>query len=374
LSENEKKDVEHILVLCVDRDDDIGKKTGIQTPIFGREENLQAATSLLLKDPEEADGNAMFEAIRVYDRLCTGSSLEERNHEIVTIAGSELRGMEADRKLTTELTHVLKTFPATGVILVTDGFADEEIRPLIQSRVPVVSVRRVVVRHSESIEETVAVFSRYLKLLTQTPRYARVVIGLPGILFIILAILYLTEMLKYAWIAFFMVVGFYLFIKGFGLDEPMKRFYFRFKSISLPPLPVQIAGFGLGAGLLLILIGFYQGAYVASSSVSIWDAPATFLGLFIEEAVTLSVVGVCTIFVARLIRWILERDRRLWQTMVIIVVSAWSWFILTETAKILVDPTYTYNALVVNIIIGIIITVSTTISATILHKRYQYSP
>ena len=61
--------LERILVLCVDRDDDLGMKAGINTPILGRKENVNAAASLALRDPEEADANAMFEAVRIYDNL-----------------------------------------------------------------------------------------------------------------------------------------------------------------------------------------------------------------------------------------------------------------------------------------------------------------
>ena len=64
-----KEKVERILVLCVDRDDDLGVKGGIKTPVLGRKENIKAATALILRDPEEPDANAMFEAIRIYDRL-----------------------------------------------------------------------------------------------------------------------------------------------------------------------------------------------------------------------------------------------------------------------------------------------------------------
>jgi putative membrane protein len=65
----EEKEAKRLLVLCVDSDDDIGAKTEIKTPIIGREENLNAAVALALKDPEEPDANAMFEAIRVFNRI-----------------------------------------------------------------------------------------------------------------------------------------------------------------------------------------------------------------------------------------------------------------------------------------------------------------
>ena len=110
-------DSKKTLILCVDRDDDLGSKTKIKTPINGRNKNLKAATDLALSDPEEADANAMFEAVRVFDRL----NNERKNDEILdiaTITGSEFGGVGADRKIVDQLNEVLKNFPANEVILV----------------------------------------------------------------------------------------------------------------------------------------------------------------------------------------------------------------------------------------------------------------
>ncbi|MEM4140399.1 MAG: DUF373 family protein, partial [Nitrososphaeria archaeon] len=60
---------EKVLVLCVDRDNDLYQKTGITSPVVGREECLRAAENLAIADPEEADANAIFAAIREYDSL-----------------------------------------------------------------------------------------------------------------------------------------------------------------------------------------------------------------------------------------------------------------------------------------------------------------
>ena len=58
-----------LLVLCVDRDDDLGIKAKIKGPVVGRDAVLKAATKLGLADPEDSDLNAIFEALRVYDSL-----------------------------------------------------------------------------------------------------------------------------------------------------------------------------------------------------------------------------------------------------------------------------------------------------------------
>ncbi len=53
-----------LLVLCVDRDNDIGEKSNIKTPVVGRKDCLYAASELALSDPEEADANAIFAAVK----------------------------------------------------------------------------------------------------------------------------------------------------------------------------------------------------------------------------------------------------------------------------------------------------------------------
>jgi putative membrane protein len=53
-----------ILVLCIDRDNDIGSKGGIETPIVGRDACINAGTRLALEDPEDADSNAIFGAVK----------------------------------------------------------------------------------------------------------------------------------------------------------------------------------------------------------------------------------------------------------------------------------------------------------------------
>ena len=42
-----------LLVICVDRDNDVGEKTGLETPVVGRNACIEAAQKLALEDPED---------------------------------------------------------------------------------------------------------------------------------------------------------------------------------------------------------------------------------------------------------------------------------------------------------------------------------
>jgi len=374
---------ERTLVLCVDRDDDLGVKAGVKTPVLGREENVNAAINLALRDPEEPDSNAIFEAVRIYDGLRESAPDKESQGEcqIATIAGSELGNVGADKELVFELTEVLKTFPASEVILVTDGFADETILPLVQSRVPVTSVRRITVRHSESIEETIWLFSRYVKMLFENPRYARMALGLPGLLLIVVGILSVLNWAGYSWIAFLIVFGSYLVIKGFMLDKAARNFYVWVREYSPPPFPVQIAGFAAVAGFLLIGIGVYQGFYQASAVASAEQPPLIYpnqwivalpklLGHFLSQAVFLIVVGISILLSGRAIRWFFEHDSRLLRTIDIVVVVAWSSQIFNQVSRILIDPAMPYDTLVFAIIVGIVLAVASVLVTSFVHRLY----
>jgi len=365
---------ERILILCVDRDDDLGMKAGITTPVLGRKENINAAASLALRDPEEADANAMFEAVRIYDNLKKGAKGEEE-HEVATIAGSDLRGVEADRQLVAELTEVLEKFHATDVILVTDGYTDEMVLPLIESRVPVTSVRRIVIQHSKSIEDSAAVFSRYLKILVENPRYSRILLGLPGILFIVLGALAYYDMLSHAVQALTIIIGLYLFIKGFKLDKATRNFYKWITEYSPPPITVQIAGFSAIAGILMILIGGYLGgtavADVANTTDNAFAMVPRLIGEFFLDSTYLIIIGICVILSGRAVRWFFERDLRLWRTIVIIVAVAWSSVMFAEAAQLLITPEASYSTLVYAIVGGIPVIVSTFVTMLLLRRKYS---
>jgi len=94
------------LILCIDGDNDIGIKAKVVTPIVGRQTNLESATILAVSDPEEADANAMFGAIKLYDQLL--GQYPDESFEVATIAGSSMGGVEADRKMVKELSEFSK--------------------------------------------------------------------------------------------------------------------------------------------------------------------------------------------------------------------------------------------------------------------------
>ncbi|MFA5572521.1 MAG: DUF373 family protein [Candidatus Bathyarchaeia archaeon] len=385
--EPQQQTQKRILILCVDRDGDLETKAAIKTPLLGRTANLDGAVSLALKDPEEPDANAMFEAIRLYDRL-QGEKQPDELFEVATISGTDLGGVNADRKLVQELNNLQESFNATEVILVSDGFSDEAVLPLVESRVPVSSVRRIVIKHSESIEETAAIFTKYIRLLVDNPRYARIALGLPGILVLIFGVLwginYFYEGAIYWYgIAIVLVLGGFLLLKGFQVDKATKDFYNWAKDYEPPALPIQISNYTVIAGILCIAVSIYLG--IASVNIGVQPFPIdaagwlsaipTIAAYFIKGIADLMIVGICIVLLGRSIKLYIERDSKLLRNIALIVTIAWFSQILNSTAGLLLAQGRSTNIgfevfseFLFTIIVGILIGVASVLLIYIVNR------
>ena len=93
-AESENAKPSRTLIICIDRDDDIGVKAGVKTPIIGRDACVSAATKLSISDPEEADANAIFAAMKEYDNLLSKGEF----CEVVIVSGLFERGVLETRK------------------------------------------------------------------------------------------------------------------------------------------------------------------------------------------------------------------------------------------------------------------------------------
>lgn len=358
---------ERTLILCIDVDDDIGKKADFETPILSRNSNLEAATALALSDPEEADANAMFGAVKLYDHLM--ESYPDEVYQVATIAGSSRGGIDADRKVVRELEGILESFKATSVILVTDGYADESVIPLIQSRVPITSIQHVVVKHSERIEETWAVIFRYLRQMVEDPYYSRVTLGVPGIMLIIVGILLVFNQLQNAGMILTFVMGFVLLIKGFGWEHKLDILKLR-----LPPPERQLTLTSFSFGFILFLIGCVRGIINAPKHLELvvpqpwWNDISWLLqnltsltGHFLLEAIDLIIIGVMVSLVGGVAANYMKKDTKLWQNVVGMIVTFWLWFIAKESARVLIEPEKTltlWSPLVFFTLAGVVTTIA----------------
>jgi putative membrane protein len=209
-----------ILVLCIDRDNDIGSKGGIETPIVGRDACINAGTRLALEDPEDADSNAIFGAVKTYEELVS----KGYDAEVAVVAGKFNRGVEADEKISLEVKSILEKYRADGAVIVSDGEDDETILPVIQSRVPVISVRRVIIKHSRSVEYSYAVLGRYLRMLVYDSQYSKFFLGVPGILLAAGALAVIFDAAKWITAIVLAILGGAFIVRAFDIDKALSSF------------------------------------------------------------------------------------------------------------------------------------------------------
>lgn len=230
-----------IFVVCVDRDNDIGRKTKIKGPIVGRERNLEAASKLILTDPTESDANTMFAAIKKMEE----AKKEFKNVDIVTITGKGKTGLQSDKEINAQLDILQKNYEIDGWILVTDGMEDAQVIPLLQSRAKIISTEQVIIRQAQAVESTFYTIKDALK----DPGMARLFLGVPGGLLLIYVFLG-----QYSLQAIALIAGTYLLLKGFGIEDKIIGF---FKMITTSISEQRVSVVMYIAALLTPVFGFW---------------------------------------------------------------------------------------------------------------------
>ena len=206
------------LVLSVDRDDDLGKKAGIRGPVVGRKEVLTAALRLGIADPEESDTNAILGALHLHDQLKESAESNDAV-EIAVLTGDERVGVRSDRAISQQLEEVIEKFQPDRGVLVTDGAEDESILPIIQSRLNIDHVQKIIVRQSKGIEGT---YYYLVKAIEDEKWRARLLVPLS----IFLILIGLGMILPNGGIIIGLMpllIGVYLMAKGLGAEQHLNR-------------------------------------------------------------------------------------------------------------------------------------------------------
>ncbi|MEM7827894.1 MAG: DUF373 family protein [Candidatus Aenigmatarchaeota archaeon] len=325
---------EKILVLCVDRDDDLGTKTGIKGPIIGKENILKAAEKLGIADPEDSDLNAMFQAIKISDEISSNSESKP-----VVLTGSRKVGIDSDRKIVAQLSHVLKSFPAKHAVLVTDGVADEHVLPLIQSRIPILSVNRVIVKQSERLESAYYKVKDFLDDTLKDPHTSKLFIGLPALALLLLAIFGIE-----AGRLILGIVAIYLIIKGFKIETWVTSALDEFK---LTLLRHKGAFFSYIVALIIFVLGSYKGY----ESVLGMEFGMQMLSVFL-------IASIPVYYVSGLFGWVgfCITRRRKRKTMVSGSIFGLALTLIVYNAsKVIISPEIAGLSFLISIIIGIIL-------------------
>ncbi|WP_198362135.1 DUF373 family protein [Thermococcus pacificus] len=321
------------LVLAIDRDDDFGQKAGVEGPVIGRDACVDAALKLSLADPEDSDANVVYAAVKLHDELKESGEFDEV--EVALITGHPKVGLKSDMELARQLEEVLKVFPADGVIPVTDGAEDEQIFPIITSRVPILTSHRVVVKQSEGIETTYYIIYRYMKEILSDPEVAKVVLGIPGMILLLYGIarlisVWYPESVKIISATItgtiLLLIGGYFFTKGFRFnvrETVTKQFVV---VISVIAGSLIIAGGAINAYFrleeyALELIGSYPGTPLLATLIYISALNASLI------------LGVSVMITGKVIQSYLKKDYHIWYQSSALLMMPAMWVTIDLTTR-----------------------------------------
>ncbi|WP_348612109.1 DUF373 family protein [Halobaculum rarum] len=242
-----------ILVLPVDLDDDLGRKTGVRTPVIGRDAVEEAAVQLATADPEDSDVNVLFQAINAYDDLRSDPTVDEEV-AVAAVTGVNEGDVKANRAVGEEIDTVLAAL-STGeevrAIVITDGAQDESVLPVIRSRVPLDGVRRVVVRQAQDLE---SIYYTMKQVLSDPETRGTILIPL-GVLLLVYPFSVIAGILELPGAVVFgsisTLLGLYSLWRGLGLEEAVDGVAERVRT-SLYAGRVTIVTYLVAAALLVI--------------------------------------------------------------------------------------------------------------------------
>jgi putative membrane protein len=326
------------LILCIDRDNDIGRKTKYMGPIVGVKKNMEAARELGLADPTDTDVNALYAALKI---------AKDSGLDVVTLTGDEKVGLISDREIARQIDDVISKLHPSSIIFVSDGMDDEQVIPIIQSRARIDSVHRVVVRQSKELEKAYFKMANFIKEVTAEPELARLIFGLPGVIMILLAIGG-----RQALSLILGVIGAFLVIKGIGWEEEFFKKagdFIRSISIERVSIVLYIVGlisFAVGAGFA------YQDLTINRVFLGDRESSLNALGLFISNSNSLAFImsGLGIVILARVIDdWKLKFFINIRRYFILAALVLVVWVLLDVIANYIVNEDFGFGNFILSV-------------------------
>lgn len=342
-----------ILVLCVDRDNDLGVKADINGPVIGEKNVMEAAVSLGISDPSDSDVNAMFETIKVYREL----KHNKKSVEIAIITGDIQVGTVSDTKIAAQIDNVIKKTGATSVVIISDGLDDEYIIPIIESRIKIDSVDRLIVKQSEHLEGFYYLALGFLKRVLRDPYLSKMLIGLPGLIILLLGIYGFA-----GWRVIAFLGGLVLIIKGFHFESMLESGISEFVSSYKEG---KISFFTNLLSLLLIFIGFAQGV----TAIKNVDDPIEITVSFINGGLWWFSFSISLIFTGKILESIPNIPKITIYILKILYILTLSYMLDFSTKKI-INPEIPVQDVVSSIAIGIAMILALSILEGKLKRRF----
>jgi len=237
------------LVCCVDRENAIGSTAGIDPPVAGWEAVRSLVIDVGLAEPESTSVNSLLETLRIGRDLRDGGE----DAVVAVLSGATDSAVTADRAIAKQLETLIERYEPTDCIVVIDSVDDERVIPIIESRLRVDAVDRVIVRQARDIESTYYLLKQFL-----ADEELRTTVLVPlgvGLLLIPMLLLWISPAAALAGVA--ALFGSAILYKGLALDEAVSS-GFEWAQQLLYSGRVAVVTYVAAAGLAVV--GLFVGA------------------------------------------------------------------------------------------------------------------
>ncbi len=235
------------LVVCLYRGPPLSDE---QPPIVGERAVERLVTTAGIDDPEDSRVNCLLEGLRVARDL-------DDSLIAVLAAGSE--SVSGDREIAAQVDTLVEQYNPDSAVVVVDSAQDERLVPIVESRVQVDAVDRVVVRQARDIESTYYLLKQFLAD-EELRKTVLVPIGVALLVFPVLLAVFDSVTLSVGTIT--AVVGLFLLYKGLSIDALLADLSDGIWE-ALYAGQVSLVTYVVAAGLALV--GLFVGGLGASS-------------------------------------------------------------------------------------------------------------
>lgn len=238
------------LVLCVDR----GGAFDHETPVVGEEGVVDLVTTAGIDDPEDSRVNCLLETLRVSQDV-----RGDCNDAIAAVVSGTGESVNIDRDVARQVDDLVDEYDPQSAVVVVDSAEDEIAVPIIESRLRVDAVDRVIVRQARDIESTYYLLKQFL---SDEELRSTVLIPLGATLLAVPIIVTLTNSVTAVVSVVAAVIGVFFLYKGLGIDDLLARVPGAVREAFYSG-QVSLVTYVVGTGLALI--GLFAGAITVSA-------------------------------------------------------------------------------------------------------------
>jgi putative membrane protein len=278
------------LVVCLYR----GPELDADEPVVGTGAVEGLVTTVGVEDPEDSRVNCLLEGLRL--------AREMDDETVLAVLSGTGDSVTYDRTIAGQVDDLVEMYDPDSAVVVVDSAEDERLVPIIESRVPVDAIDRVVVRQARDIESTYYLLKQFLadEELRKT-----VLIPLGLTLLAFPALLAVFDSITVAVGAIGAVVGLFILYKGLNIDGLLGALSANVKE-ALYAGQVSLVTYVVAAGLALV--GIFVGLLNASSLDAEGAADLLLAMEFLHKAIPWLTVGALIASAGRLLDELIREE------------------------------------------------------------------